>query len=89
MTITTTITFSGGYTRGPWLAVTRNRMRKDYALQWYWTNGAGGARYNPPLSQRFATKRAAEAFKRAMLAQGAIGRWEEWPPAKAIAEGRE
>lgn len=67
--ITTTVTFSGGYTRGPWLASTLVRHtvtgERYWTIQRYWTNGAGSARYEKPLpGYRFKTKREAEEARK-------------------------
>lgn len=68
------------YTRGPWLAVTRSTSSGTYALQWYWTDGRGGARYNPPIPGIVRARRKdAERVKRELLATGARGQWVEWP----------
>lgn len=67
--ITTTVRFSGGYDRGPHIAVTRrHREPFDWLLQPCWSNGHGGHKYDPPLpGHSYKTRKEAEAAKR-MLA---------------------
>lgn len=62
-----TSTFSG-YNRSRGLAVTRrNKEPFDWGLQWYWTNGRGGRKYDPSLPGRYKTKRDAVAARRKIL----------------------
>ena len=66
--ITTMITI-GGYNRSRGLEVTRRyREPFDWILQWYWTNGCGGRKYDPALpGHTYKTRKEAEAAKRAIL----------------------
>lgn len=71
--VTTTVTFSGGYDRGPWLAVVRNTMKKHWAIQPYWGDGRGGRRYEPSIpGHKYLTRKEAEAAKRFL---GENGGW--------------
>jgi hypothetical protein len=68
------------YSRGPWLAVTRSTSRGHYFLQWYWGDGCGSHRYNPPIpGVSFARRKDAEAEKRKRIEAGEHGEWIEWP----------
>jgi len=82
----TTVTMSNDrsrYSRGPWLAVTRSLTDGSYALQWYWSDGAGGARYNPPLpGHRYQRRKDAERAKRQLVSCGEPVAWVEWPSQK-------
>lgn len=74
--ITTTITVSGLYTRGPFLAPTFCRHTVtgewEWRLQWYYTDGRGGRRFSPSIpGHAYRTKKAAAEAKRKLLAEGA------------------
>jgi hypothetical protein len=62
-TFATHVTF-GGYNRSRGVEATYNRKLGAWHLQTYWTNGAGGRKYDKPDGRTFKTKREALEAKR-------------------------